>query len=468
MTTLAAGVTVAEQHESDLRGRERHRRALLASAATLVARGSSLVTLVVSVPLVLHSVGPESFGVWLTLASFVALLGFADLGLGNGLVNAASHASGKGDHGALSTFVASTFYMLVCAAALLGLAFAAVYAFVPWADLVNAHSLDVRSQVAPAVAGLVALVLIGLPLRVADRLQTALQQGFYPNLWLTLGNVLGLGGLALAVSLDAGLPWLVCAPLAGPLAAAFANCVALFGFARPDLLPIPSRVARGATRRLVKLGLSFFVLQVAVAVAYQSDTLVIAQVLGPEAVQEYAVPMRLFIVPTILLGLVLAPLWPAYSEAIARGDRAWVLRTFRRTLVVATLVGIVAAAILAIAARPLIHAWVGNAVKPSVLLIAALTAWLVVTAVTGPISMFLNGANVLGPQVIGAVVMMAANLGLSIVLAQQVGVSGVVWGTVAAQIVFFLLPAAVYTRRSVSALGRPPVPANFTGNEQPA
>lgn len=452
VTAAEAALPPPTAHETSSgdRSRERYRRAALTSVATLGARGSALASLLVSVPLVIHSVGPESFGVWLTLASILALLGFADLGIGNGLVNAASRASAD-DDASVAAFVASAFYVLAGAAIALGVVFAAAYAFVPWADLVNAHSSSVRAEVAHAVAGLVALFLLGLPLRVVDRTQTALQDGFYANIWLAFGNVAGLGGLALAVQLEAGLSWLVWAAPAGHLLAAAANSIVFFGVTRRDLFPWPGLVRRAATSRLAKLGLSFFVLQVAVAVAYQSDAIVVAHVLGPEAVQEYAVPMRLFLVPSILIAIALTPLWPAYSEAIARHDRDWVMSTFRRTLVAATVAGAAAAAALALAAPRLIELWVGDAAEPSSLLIGALAVWLVVMAVTGPVSVFLNGASVLVPQAVGAVAMMAANLGLSIALAKAVGVSGVVWGTVAAQIVFFLLPAVYYTRRTVSS-----------------
>ncbi len=434
------------------RARARHRRALLTSAATLAARGSSLVTLIVSVPLVIHSVGPESFGVWLTLASFVALFGFADLGLGNGLVNVVSRASGKDDAAALPSFVASAFYLLTGVAALLGVGFIVLYPLVPWAELVNAHSAAVRADVGPAMAGLAVLLFLNLPLRVVERTQTALQEGFWPNLWLTAGNGLGLACLAFAVRVDAGLPWLVWAPLVGPLVATMANWFVFFGIMRRDLFPWPALVRRAHTKNLLKLGASFFVLQVAVAVAYQSDAIVIAQVLGPEAVQEYAVPMRLFLVPSILLGIFLTPLWPAYSEAIARNDREWVVTTFRRTLIAATLTGVAAAGILALAARGIIRLWVGESVRPTVALLAALAVWVVMMAVTGPLSVFLNGASVLGPQVVGAVLMMTANLGLSVALARAVGVSGVIWATIATQVAFFLVPAAFYTRRRLAAL----------------
>ena len=76
-------------------------------------------------------------------------------------------------------------------------------------------------------------------------------------------------------------------------------------------------------------------LQVVAAVAYASDSFVIAQLLGAPAVAEYAVPERMFSLITMVLAMVLAPLWPAYGEAIARGDAAWVKRTLKRSILTA-------------------------------------------------------------------------------------------------------------------------------------
>jgi O-antigen/teichoic acid export membrane protein len=441
---------------SAARARSRHRRALLSAVATLAARGSAFVTLIISVPLVLHHMGSEATGVWLTLASFIALLGFADLGLGNGLINAAARASGEDDTPGLAAAISSTFFMLLGVAAAGGALFVAIYWFVPWADLVNAQSGQVRAQVAPAVAGLVVLLLIALPLRVVEKTQVGLQQGFYPSLWRGLGNLLGLGALAAAVLAGAGLRWLVWAPLLGVVLATAANWATFFRRGRRVLLPRVALVSRTVSRRLLRFGLGFLVMQIAIAVAYETDTVVIAQVLGPQSVQQYAVPMQLFIIPEQLLGLVLIPLWPAYSEALARGDRAWVAKTLRWTLGAALGVGAVAACAIALLAPTVIHLWVGSSVKPSVLLLCAAGAWLLVMSMTQPISIFLNGAGILGPQAISAVVMMVGNLGLSIYLAKAVGVSGVVWGTVIAQTAFCLAPAAFYGRRGVVAsnLGR--------------
>ena len=60
------------------------------------AKGATLAAMLISVPLTLGYLGPERFGLWMTVAAVIAMLGFADFGLGNGILNAASHYNGLG------------------------------------------------------------------------------------------------------------------------------------------------------------------------------------------------------------------------------------------------------------------------------------------------------------------------------------------------------------------------------------
>jgi hypothetical protein len=66
-------------------------------------------------------------------------------------------------------------------------------------------------------------------------------------------------------------------------------------------------------------------------------------------------------------------------------------------------------------------------------------------------AVFLNGANVIGFQVVIAICMMVVNLGLSIVLTHLVGVSGPAWGSTIAVTFCVLLPDAWYVRRLLRA-----------------
>jgi O-antigen/teichoic acid export membrane protein len=246
-----------------------------------------------------------------------------------------------------------------------------------------------------------------------------------------------------------------------PLLAAALNGVVLFGFERPALLPRVGHATLPVARALMASGALFFVLQVAIAVAYESDALVVSRVLGAKSVTQYAVPMRLFVLPVLGLGFLLSPLWPAYSEAVSRGDVVWVRRTLRRSLFLSGAGGAIMGLSLALSGRTLIHLWAGRTVTPSVLLLSSLACWTAVMSVSTAVAMFLNGLHILRLQAVCAAAMMVANLGLSIALTEAIGVSGVVWGTVIAQTLFVLIPIALRSSaiaRQLDSLSEQSVP----------
>ena len=82
-------------------------------------------------------------------------------------------------------------------------------------------------------------------------------------------------------------------------------------------------------------GIYMFVLQFAVMAIFQSDKLVIGTLLTPADVVPFSVVGRGFLIGYGIFIILLSPLWPAYGEAIRRGDIAWMRRGVR----LATMVG---------------------------------------------------------------------------------------------------------------------------------
>src|SRR5574341_1512330 len=68
------------------RSQERYRRLVLTALAQAGSRGLLALTLLAAVPLTLGYLGQERYGLWATISSFLVLLQFADLGIGNGLL----------------------------------------------------------------------------------------------------------------------------------------------------------------------------------------------------------------------------------------------------------------------------------------------------------------------------------------------------------------------------------------------
>ena len=436
---------------TELRSRERYRRIGLTAITSMGARGIGIATALISVPLTLRYLGAEEYGLWVTITAVTAFLTFANFGLGNGLVNGVSEAQGRNDREAVRRYVSSAFYMLLGVMTILGLTFAVVYPLVPWPRVFNVVSSDAAAVAGPATAVVLILTLVGLPLSIVESTRAGFQEGFASSVWQGVGSVVSLVALIIAIGVQADLPWLVLALGGGPVVAALLNGAVLF-HRRPWLIPRPKQATLPAAKRMMRLGSMFFILAIAAAVAYQTDNIVIARFLGPEEVTQYAVPMKLFMITPLILSFALTPLWPAYSEALARGDRSWVRRTLTRSMVISGSLGLAMSTLLLAFGVPVLHAWAGDDINPTTPLLLGLAAWAVVSCVVGPIAMYLNGSSALGFQAVCATIMMTANLALSIALTRAVGISGPVWGSVIAQVVCVLVPCAIYTRSTLKRL----------------
>jgi O-antigen/teichoic acid export membrane protein len=441
------------------RSNERFRRASLSAATSAAAKGIALVTTAVSVPLTLGYLGSERFGVWMTLSALIALLGFTDLGIGNSLLNGVAHAAGRDDRTLIRANVSSGIVMLLVVSAAFGLIFAATYWLVPWARVFNVTSAAALGEAGPAAAVLVACFLVAMPAGAFQQVRLGLQQGYVNSIFVGAGNIAGLALVVWAIQLRLGLPWLVLAMAGAPLLATLVNGFALVARS-PWLRPTLHDVNFAIARALLRVGLLFLVLQLAVAVAFTSNSIIIAAMIGPSAVADYAVVSKLFLIPTLLVGFALGPVWPAYREALSRGDVKWVRRTFGRSIRLSLSVAGLVSAALVVIGIPLIAVWVGtSSVQPSFGLVLAIGIWTTLSAVGNAVAMLLNGAQVMRFQVVTAVLMATTNILLSVALTARIGVAGVVWGSVIAFTVFSLIPVALYLPRLFARLENGPVRA---------
>lgn len=435
------------------RSSERNRRAFASAVAALALRASSFVLVLVTVPLTLGFLGPVRFGMWMTIASVVALLGATDLGIGNGMLNNVARAFGQGDGAAVRRYLASGLAALAGLSAAFGALFLVVYPIVPWVKLYNISGDPTAvSEAGPATAAFVATFLLGLPLGLVGQVRFAFQEGFVQSAFAGLGNLTTLVLLVLAIGARASLPILVLAMTAGPIIVAVINLAVLVRLQRPWLMPRRSDVTIEALRSVVGLGLAFMVLQIAYAVAFSSDRLVVAQVVGPVAVADYSVVYRLFSIPAGLAMIGLLPLWPAYREAISRSDIKWVRLTLRRSLLITIVATVPLAVVLSTVGPAIVNVWTQQGLTPAYGLYPALGAFTIAFAVANVFQMVLNGAQAMRFQVSTMVLMAVLNITASIFLTSRIGVAGVALGSLLAVVVVLIVPAAVYVPRLLRGL----------------
>ena len=101
---------------------------------------------------------------------------------------------------------------------------------------------------------------------------------------------------------------------------------------KPWLRPRLSLLQWTQARELLVSGSGFLLIQIAGAVVFSSDNVVVSHYLGAAQVTPYNVTWRFVGLAAMMQSLIFPALWPAYAEANARDDYGWVRRTFRFTM----------------------------------------------------------------------------------------------------------------------------------------
>ena len=406
------------------RSRERYRRAALTGAASIIQRGLTVLISLVSVPLTIHYLGPERYGVWLTISSILVWLALTNFGLaGDALINVVSDAHGRDDKPAAQQYVASAIWSLGLIAAGLGTIAFLCFRYISWPAVFRTHTIPPHEL---AVAGglTLAFFLISLPLSVQNSVYYAYQDGAFSNAWGIVMNVSTLIALVVVTRFSGGLPALVIAISGTRLLIGAGNTIYIFK-RYPWLLPVPSAVRWCCIRKLVNLGSKYFLSQLGTFGIEQSQPLLITQILGPAAVVPFVVSQRLITLPMEAVYLSSAPLVPAFGEARARDDWNWIRKAFRRTTLASVFLGIPMVLVLGAIAQPVIRLWAGPAAVPSWTLIIGLMVFNIVGVVFMGTWQLLTGLQRVVPLVVSTLICALCTIGFGALGCIYMGVAGV-------------------------------------------
>jgi O-antigen/teichoic acid export membrane protein len=439
--------------DENAHGSVRNRRALLTGSVATFARVVQMGTSLITVPLTLKYLGNERFGLWMAISSVLAMAAFADFGVGNGVLNTVSKAFGKDDIEGIRRAVSSGFAVLNSIAVLLLLSFFAVFRFINWADFFRVVSPLARIEAGPALAVFAICFALNISMDVVQRVQLGLQQGYRYNVWQLCGSTIGLIGVLCGIWFRVSLPVLVVALAGAPVFSTALNAIHFFGYLRPDLRPSWHFVSRETISQIARLGGLFFVLNLVVGVAFSADNFIVARVLGAVNVPEYSIPQRMFSLITIVSGMLVVPLWPAYGEAISRGHIGWVRHTLKKSLLFVFGATTAASCTLLLLSHRLIHWWVGSRIHPPFFLLLGLAIWTVIGCCGDALAMFMNGAERIRFQVIVASIFGLGCVVTKVFFIHRFGIVGVPWATICAYGLLSALPCALYIPHIIQRLG---------------
>jgi O-antigen/teichoic acid export membrane protein len=424
--------------------RERRSRSIVrGTAAALVARGIGSLTGIITVPLTVRYLGAERYGAWMTISSVLVFLGFSDFGLASSLTNALGKAFGEGDRESARRHVTTTLVALSLVAVLLvvaGISFAASLARVMFP---NVDDTLLRGEIVPALIVALSIFALNFPLLITNRVLAAYQENATANIWIVGSSVANLIGILIVILFRGGLPALLLGSAGSGLLVNTISSIWLYGWHKPWLAPTRSAADLQFARELFSTSWKFFIANVAWIVNSQIDNLIIAHYLGPKQVTPYSVTFRLFAYATLIQGLAVQSIWPAFTEALARKDFDWIKGIYRKNLKISLLIAICALTVLTAFGESIIRVWAGPAAVPPFATIVWMAVWNLILGYLLVPSALLQATNrVTGLTVYGSITAVL-NLTLSILFVQAYGISGVIAATVIAYAVSSLIPVII-------------------------
>ena len=418
---------------------ERYRRILLTGGSTAIVKIFAVAINLVTVPLTVNYLGAERYGLWMSISSVMALMGFADLVLGNGLLNAVAKANGRSSNEDAQIAVSSTFYILLGISGVLLAIFLSAFTFISWQHVFNVSSALAIKESAPTMLVLVIILLINIPLGIIERIYLGYQEGYRFQIWLILGSFLSFAGLLLCINFKWGLPWLVLAFSGGQLIATFMNGIYLFSKKRKYLLPRLKYFNLDMGKTLIRSGLIFFLLGLFTLLANTSDDIILSQTLGPSSVAGYEVVKKMFLF-SMFTQYIIQPLWPAFAEAMESGDIEWAKKTLKKGLRISIICAAVISLPLLIFGKQIVLVWVGAAYIPSWWLLAGFYVFVLIANYGGVMSTFLNSGPLLYRQLLIVGLSGTSSVIFKIYLSAHFGVSGIIWATILCYGVFYIIP----------------------------
>lgn len=382
-------------------------------------------TLIFLTPLMIRSLGRDTYGLWSLIWAYVNLFSLLDMGLGASVVKYVADARGKKDTERLQRVICTLFWIY---AGLGGLLMSGVFLSGLWFN----SFFEIPPQLHSTAA--VALVLVGL------RAGLAMPFGMFRGVLIghqrqSLSNFYKIGGSALYFCGIAAL-LLTCPDLKllalVSLAAGVLPNVGMYLHARSKVLEVslhPRGFSKDLVRDLTSFSIYFMIIQVAGLIYTNVGAIVTKSHLPLAMVGVYSIAMRLAEKANTFCSHLTKAMTPVVAELHGAGDRENMKAVWFRGTKVTLALAVPLLLSLAVLAAPLVQAWAGQGFELAAPTLQILLLGTFASILHGHSSNLLSMGGHQRHQALCLALGQVANLCLSLVLVRFLGVIGVALAT---------------------------------------
>lgn len=407
-------------------GGERSARAKKSILRMFVNKGASIFLSLLYVPLFLSLLDQTRYGIWVTIMSLINWIGFFDIGIGQGLRNLLAENLAKGDIAASKKLVSTSYTIMSIIFFVIALVFIVLYPYVNWYKVVNAP-LEISQEINLVILIAFILQCVNFVLSLFRSILLACQK---PDVSSDIHLINQFASIAVLYVFKYTIKFDTLIPIALTLTAIPIIVVVTYSiiFFSKEFKPISPSIRyfdKKYIKSVLSLGGSFFFIQLANLLLFQSNNLLISNLISPEAVSEYYIANKYMSLLFMLFSIISTPYWSAVTDAYARQEYSWI-KMIKRNLLKVFLLFLVGGILMVILAPVFFRVWIGNKVAISMSLVVALCIYNLLQILSNIYLSIVNGVGKIKLQLIITVIQSILYIPLCIVLCKHLKIVGII------------------------------------------
>ena len=287
------------------------------------------------VPLLLNVMNSYNYGLWLTITSLASWISLLDIGLGNGLRNKLSESLAKNNDSLGRSYVSTAYTFITISACIVICIFLFINPVIPWGRVLGVVDIE-NDYLQKLVAIVVVAIGIQFCLNLINSILYALQLPAITSLIIFLGQLFSFVFVYIAVNYFhiTSLLYLVAIIATTPVLVLLISSFIIFRIKYKRIAPSIKYIKKRYIKDILTLGIKFLFIQISTIVLYQTNNLLITNILGPDHVSEYHLVFKYIFVVYTIFAIIITPIWSATTDAFARNDIKWIKMTIRHVYII--------------------------------------------------------------------------------------------------------------------------------------
>ena len=332
-------------------------------ALSVGIKGFSIVIALLTLPVYVKYFSDKSIlGIWLTLISTLGWIFTFDLGIGNGLRNKLVKLLAEKNYKVAKRYISSAYFGSMFLSILL---ITIIFIVISQLNLVYLFNIE-KSIISNATLKIsISVLLIGIilqfTLKIINSILLSMQKAALPSTLTLFSNLLLLIYMLLVnpttISKDfiyISIIYVITTNIPLLIATIF-----IFKHELKDVSPSLEFFDMGTALDTIKLGSSFLWLQIMAMLIINTNMFLITILINPSEVIGYQIYDKLFGLVSMLFTIGLTPIWSAVTDALAKRDFNWIIKT-RRRIFKFLLLALVAQFAMCISSKKIIEIWMGK------------------------------------------------------------------------------------------------------------